>query len=260
MDQPLRLILEPKDVDQPYIEKTLSTNEQFIPQNFFTNNRPTPTEEDIFISYSVFQNALEKFRSCIVENYAQVDSESWLKDVHCASSSLCQSVKAVLAAVCYGMAFSDVINALGNIQTSPTLVSNLQSTIKNTSKTLVNLKRDIKPQSRKKLHNLILSLTKNLLCQLSAFFIWRQVNISVNPQLIGNSNFLSNGVSNESFSYLTNKQLYHTKNGRPKAMLITDDVDGEFFNDRQQCKLCICMCAFESIEASILLFLYNDVP
>lgn len=28
--------------------------------------------EDIFISYSVFQNALEKFRSCIVENYAQV--------------------------------------------------------------------------------------------------------------------------------------------------------------------------------------------
>ncbi|CAH8464144.1 unnamed protein product [Schistosoma bovis] len=288
LDQPLRLILEPKDVDQPYIEKTLSTNEQFIPQNFFTNNRPTPTEEDIFISYSVFQNALEKFRSCIVENYAQVDSESWLKDVHCASSSLCQSVKAVLAAVCYGMAFSDVINALGNIQVcimdivydiglnnkvtsfkrhdnknfnsfrsdsqqnttqenwfsssykrkqtriSPTRVSNLQSTFKNTSKTLVNLKRDIKPQSRKKLHNLILSLTKNLLCQLSAFFIWRQVNISVNPQLIGNSNFLSNGVSNESFSYLTNKQLYHTKNGRPKAMLITDDVDGEFFNDRQQ--------------------------
>lgn len=145
-------------------------------------------------------------------------------------------------------------------QTSPTLVSNLQSTLKNTSKTLVNLKRDIKPQSRKKLHNLILSLTKNLLCQLSAFFIWRQVNISVNPQLIGNSNFLSNGVSNESFSYLTNKQLYHTKNGRPKAMLITDDVDGEFFNDRQQCKLCTCMCAFESIEASILLFLYNYVP
>lgn len=45
-----------------------------------------------------------------------MDSESWLKDVHCASSSLCQSVKAVLAAVCYGMAFSDVINALGNIQ------------------------------------------------------------------------------------------------------------------------------------------------
>ncbi|VDP16986.1 unnamed protein product [Schistosoma margrebowiei] len=325
LDQPLRLILESKDVDQPYMEKTLSINEEFIPQNFFTNNRPTPTEEDIFISYSVFQNALDKFRSCIVENYAQViplvDSESWLKDVHCASSSLCQSVKAVLAAVCYGMAFSDVINALGNIQVcimdivydiglnnkvtgfkrhdnknfnsfrsdsqqsttqenwfsssykrkqtrichtkyaarifiyyscclgvsnasisevflhvmnSPTPVSNLQSTLKNTSKTLVNLKRDIKPQSRKKLHNLILSLTKNLLCQLSAFFIWRQVNISVNPQLIGNSNFLSNGVSNDSFSYLTNKQLYHTKNGRPKAMLIADDVDGEFFNDRQQ--------------------------
>ncbi|XP_018648389.1 phosphatidylinositol-4,5-bisphosphate 3-kinase catalytic subunit alpha PI3K [Schistosoma mansoni] len=288
LDQPLRLILEPKDVDQPYMKKTVSNNEQFIPQNFFTNNRPIPTEEDIFISYSVFQNALEKFRSCIVENYAQVDSESWLKEVHCASSSLCQSVKAVLAAVCYGIAFSDVINALGNIQvcimdivydiglnhkvtgfkrhdnknfsslrsdsqqnttqenwfsssykrkqtrTSPTPVSNLQSTLKNTSKTLVNLKHDIKLQSRKKLHNLILSLTKNLLCQLSAFFIWRHVNISVNPQLIENDNFLSNGVSNESFSYLTNKQLYHTKSGRPKAMLITDDADGEFFNDRQQ--------------------------
>ncbi|TNN14949.1 Phosphatidylinositol 4-phosphate 3-kinase C2 domain-containing subunit alpha [Schistosoma japonicum] len=284
LDQPLKLILEPKDVDRPYFKNTLSDdNEQFNPQSYFTNNRPTPTEEDTFISYSVFQNALEKLRSCIVENYAQVDSESWLKEVHCSCSSLCQSVKAVLAAVCYGIAFSDVINALGNVQvcimdivcdiglnhkvsagskrhdnnnfnslrndsqlnttqdnwlssyrrkqtkTSPTTGYNLPSIHKNVNKTLVNLKRDIKLQSRKKLNNLLLSLNKNLLCQLNAFFIWRQMNLSVNPELMQN-NLLSNDGVNESLAYLNNKEFYHT-NGRPKAILITDD---NFLDDNQQ--------------------------
>ncbi|CAH8454387.1 unnamed protein product [Schistosoma turkestanicum] len=287
LDQPLKLILEPKDIDQHYMKKTFSDTEQFNPQNYFTNNRSMPTEEDIFISYSVFQNALEKFRSCTVENYAQVDSESWLKEVNCASSSLCQSVKAVVMAACYGMAFSDVINALGNVQvcimdimydiglshkvtalkrhdiknfnslrtdnqqnstqekffssyrrkqtrTSPAQISNLQSTPKDTNKTYINLKCDIKLQSRKKLDNLISSLNKNLLCQLNAFFIWRQLNISVNPQLISYNNLLSSDVSDESFSYLTDKQFYCTKKGRPKAMLIADDDEDNVFNDFQQ--------------------------
>nr|CAH8830159.1 unnamed protein product [Trichobilharzia regenti] len=287
LDQPLKLILEPKDVDQPSVKKDYSDTDQFTPQNNFSNNRPTPTEEDIFISYSVFQNALQKLRLCIVENYAQVDSESWLKEVHCVSSSLSQSVKAVLTAVCYGIAFSDVINALGNVQVCimdivydiglnhkviglkrhnsinnnnnnntvgtnnnlhnnnnynqenwlssirrkpvkcpPLPIRNAQ-TVKNLNKEHVSLKRDIKPQSRKKLQNLILSLNKNLLCQLNAFFTWRQVSICVNPCLIKNNSLQHNDDSyDESMSYLTTS-------GRPKAVLLTDDV---FFNDLQQLK------------------------
>ncbi|CAH8437962.1 unnamed protein product [Heterobilharzia americana] len=289
LDQPLKLILEPKDVDQPSAKKDFSDIEQFNPQNYFMHNRPTPTEEDIFISYSVFQNALQKLRSCVVENYAQVDSETWLKEVHCTTSSLSQSVKAVLTAVCYGIAFSDVINALGNVQvcimdiiydiglnhkvvgvkrhgnnsnndnatggngnttqenwfssirrkqTKPSSLSihNFQPN-KNLNKTLVNLKRDIKPQSRKKLHNFILSLNKNLLSQLNAFFIWRQVSISVKPQLINNHTVQHNNDNDDSscsISFPNMEQLYH-KTGRPKAVLLTDYMQ---FDDLQVEKLC----------------------
>ncbi|VDQ04395.1 unnamed protein product [Trichobilharzia regenti] len=44
LDQPLKLILEPKDVDQPSVKKDYSDTDQFTPQNNFSNNRPTPTE------------------------------------------------------------------------------------------------------------------------------------------------------------------------------------------------------------------------
>lgn len=118
LDQPLNLVLEPRIIEINSDHKGHDeVQESFKPQISDANSsRQTPSEEDAFISYSIFQNALEKIRSSIVENNGKVSPTVWFNGVYCATTSLAQSIKAIMITICEGVTFPDVINSLGNVQ------------------------------------------------------------------------------------------------------------------------------------------------
>lgn len=48
--------------------------------------------------------------------FGQVKGDVWINDVHCVTTGLSQSVKAVLTAICQEIVFPEVIDALNHVQ------------------------------------------------------------------------------------------------------------------------------------------------
>ncbi|TPP62449.1 hypothetical protein FGIG_09627 [Fasciola gigantica] len=225
LDLPLRLILEPKrfgNSDTEQTEHATQTRGPFMPYSCSVNPLRVSPDGEMSISYGVFRNALDKVRATIIRNREKIEASKWLSEVQCARSTLAQSVKAVLAAVCQSVAFTDVLDALchaqvcimdaiqdaglsGGTQSGKTLPTEhwLNSVrCKQTKLTDVTpLKYFTQPkpntntnqmasntlvteQTRKKLEHALRRLEANLLAQIHVFLDWRQIGLRVNPLTI----------------------------------------------------------------------------
>ncbi|KAG5448570.1 Phosphatidylinositol 4-phosphate 3-kinase C2 domain-containing subunit alpha [Clonorchis sinensis] len=222
LDLPLRLILEPRLHNDSSVLSTgdASTGENFKPQSMPINNSGTiPSEEEIFIAYSVFQNAVDKVRTAFSPGNSLTEERSSTRpsEIQRSSSMLTQSVKAVLAAACQSIAFADVLNALGSVQVMLASVLNdvnrsdvegstsaeaLVGSIRRgkiTDKSLTDLTKEaatsrnvsglvigscVSDEYLQKLERELNALEYSLLAQLSAFFDWRQAGLRVNPDVL----------------------------------------------------------------------------
>ncbi|KAA3676112.1 phosphatidylinositol-4-phosphate 3-kinase, partial [Paragonimus westermani] len=217
LDQPLRLILEPRKFHHYSNMPECGSPPSFNPQSCFPASlRQTPNEEEIFITYSIFQNALEKARTIASRRSHSEDSTACLNQIHCVSSNLGQSVKAVLAVVCQTIAFTEVLNALGNVQVilmdimedlkkdlckhaskkrvGEDLIPSMLKckTDRPTLKTLPNTQRlngltlngQLSEHGRAKLDRALANLEHCLLVQVGAFLDWQQLRVQINPILL----------------------------------------------------------------------------
>ncbi|TGZ75668.1 hypothetical protein CRM22_000239 [Opisthorchis felineus] len=222
LDLPLRLILEPRLHNDSSVLSTgdASTGENFKPQSMpTTNSGSIPSEEEIFIAYSVFQNAVDKVRTAFSPGNSLTEGRSLARpsEIQRSSSMLTQSVKAVLVAACQSIAFTDVLNALGCVQVMLASVLNdvnrsdvagstsaeaLVGSIRRgkiTDKPLSDLTKEdaasrntsglvigscVSDEYLQKLERELNALEYSLLAQLSAFFDWRQAGLRVNPDVL----------------------------------------------------------------------------
>ncbi|KAF5400632.1 hypothetical protein PHET_06179 [Paragonimus heterotremus] len=217
LDQPLRLILEPRKFHQSSDMPESGSPPPFNPQSCFPASfRQTPNEEEIFITYSIFQNALEKARTIASKPNHSDDSTACFNQIHCVSSNLGQSVKAVLAVVCQTIAFTEVLNALGNVQV---ILMDIMEDLKRdvckhpskksfgedlipsmlkckadrpVLKTLPNTQRlngltlsgQLSEHGRAKLDRALANLEHCLLVQVGAFLDWQQLAVRINPVVL----------------------------------------------------------------------------
>ncbi|CAH8572890.1 unnamed protein product [Dicrocoelium dendriticum] len=212
LDIPLRLILEPKERNVSHQSSESERQESFDPQALLQqDNQRVPNEEEIFITHSIFENAMEKVRSCISD--AETTSvQTLLADVRCAISGLAQSVKAVLAMVCQSIAFPDVLDALGAVQMSVMdalknissadhtqamkhcfsdgLMSSIRRHGKHSAPSIGFSTADepsslrLSQSKRDKVHCSLAKLESALFHQLSCFFDWLQAGVRINPNFL----------------------------------------------------------------------------